>query len=110
MNVIKQALTMTEIETLAPATSAEFNERQPLFQASGAGLSRPKTRQGMTLRWFIDGLAFAGGAMAGVHVGVWLDPPNFDPNSEDTEAKERSRDSFFTAADCPCATADPDLT
>lgn len=84
----KQVLTMIEIETLAPTTLAEFDERQPLSEDSGADLSRPKTRRGMTLRWFIDGLAFAGGAMAGVYVGVWLDPPNFDPNSEDTEAKE----------------------
>ncbi len=84
----KQALTMTEIETLAPATLAEFDERQPFSEDSGADLSRPKTRQGMTLRWLIEGLAFAGGAMAGVYVGVWLDPLNFDPNSEDTEPKE----------------------
>jgi hypothetical protein len=88
MNVKKQALTMIEIETLAPATSAEFDERQPLYEDSGADLSRPKTRQGMTLSWFIEGLALAGGAMAGVYVGVWLDPLNFDPISEDTEAKE----------------------
>jgi hypothetical protein len=88
MNVKKQALTTIEIETFAPAISAEFDERQPLSEDSGADLSRPKTRQGMTLRWFIDGLALAGGAMAGVYVGVWLDPLNFDPNSEDTEAKE----------------------
>jgi hypothetical protein len=87
VNVKKQAFTTIEIETLAPATSVEFDERQPLSEDSGADLSRPKTRQGMTLRWFIDGLAFAG-AMAGIYVGVWLDPPNFDPNSEDTEAKE----------------------
>jgi hypothetical protein len=42
----------------------------------------------MTLSWFIEGLALAGGAMAGVYVGVWLDPLNFDPIPEDTEAKE----------------------
>jgi hypothetical protein len=88
MNVKKQALTMTEIETLAPAISAEFDEWQPLSENSGADFSRPKTRGGMTLSWFIEGLALAGGAMAGVYVGVWLDPPNCDPNSEDTEAKE----------------------
>ena len=84
----KQALTMTEIETLAPSTLAEFDERQPLSEDSGADLSRPKTRQGMTLSWFIEGLALAGDAMAGVYVGVWLDPLNFGPDSEDTEAKE----------------------
>ena len=28
------------------------------------------------LRWFIDTLALAGGGMAGVYVGVWLDEPN----------------------------------
>jgi hypothetical protein len=88
MNVKKQALTTIEIETLTPATSAEFDERQPLYEDSEADPSRPKTRRGMTLSWFIEGLALAGGAMAGVYVGVWLDPPNFDPNSEDVEAKE----------------------
>ena len=84
----KQALTMTEIETLAPATSAEFDQRQPLYEDSGADPSSPKTRRGMTLSWFIEGLALAGGAMAGVYVGVWLDPLNFDPDSENMEAKE----------------------
>jgi hypothetical protein len=88
VNVKKQALTTIEIETLAPAASAEFDERQPLSEDSGADLSRPKARQGMALRWFIDGLAFAGGAMAGIYVGVWLDPLDCDPNSEDTEAEE----------------------
>ena len=84
----KQALTLIEIETLAPAISAEFDERQPLYEDSGADLSGPKTGLGMTLRWFIEGLAFAGGAMAGVYVGAWLDPLNFDPNSDDTKPKE----------------------
>ena len=88
MNVKKQALTTIEIETLTPAMSAEFDERQLLYEDSGVDLSRPKTRRGTTLDWFIEGLALAGGAMAGVYVGVWLDPPNFGPDSEDTEAKE----------------------
>lgn len=84
----KQALTTIELETLAPASWAEFDERQPLYEDSGAGLSSPKTRQGVTLRWFIEGLAFAGGAMAGLYVGVWLDLPTLDPDPEDTEANE----------------------
>jgi hypothetical protein len=88
MNVKKQDLTTIEIETFAPAMSAEFDERQLLYEDSGADLSRLKSRRGTTLDWFIEGLALAGGAMAGVYVGVWLDPPNFDPNSVDSEAKE----------------------
>ena len=85
----KQALTMTEIETLAPATLAEFDERQPFSEENGAVLSRPKTRQGMTLRWSYRGLWPSPAApWPGSYVGVWLDPLKFDPNSEDTEPKE----------------------
>ena len=84
----KQALTIVEIEPLAPATSAQFNERPLFSEDSGAYLSRPKTRGSGMLRWFVDGLAFAGGAMAGIYVGAWLDPPNSDPNWEGAESRE----------------------
>lgn len=85
----KQILTTTQIETLEPATSAEFDERrQPPSEDSRAYLSKPKTRQGATLGWIIDRLAVAGCAMAGVYVGAWLESAEFDPNSVDTEATE----------------------
>ena len=44
----------------------------------------PRVRSA-ALRWFIDTLALAGAGMAGVYVGVWLDPPNSNPNPVDTE-------------------------
>jgi hypothetical protein len=89
VKVKKQALTTTQIETSEPATSAELDERrQPFSEDSRAYLSKPKTRQSAPLGWIIDCLAVAGGAMAGVYVGAWLESPDFDPNSVDTEAKE----------------------
>ena len=85
----KQAPTTIEIETLPPATSAGFDERRrPISEESGIYLSEPKTRRGATLRRFIDILALAGGAMAGVYVDTWRDSPDFDANPVDTEAKE----------------------
>jgi hypothetical protein len=50
--------------------------------------SEPETRRRSALRWFIDTLALAGAGMAGVYVGVWLDPPNSNPNRVDTEETE----------------------
>jgi hypothetical protein len=85
----KQALTTTEIEMLALATLAELDERQrPISEDGGLNLSRPKARRRVTLHWFIETLALAGGAMAGVYVGAWLDSPDLDANAADTEAKE----------------------
>ena len=85
----KQALTTTDIETLAPATSAGFDERgRPVSKDGGIYLSEQKTRRRATLRWFIDILALTGGAMAGVYVDTWLDSPDFDANPVDTQEKE----------------------
>lgn len=84
-----QALTIIEIEEFAPLTLAALDERrQPLTRDGGACLSEPKPRRRAALRWFIDTLALARCGMAGVYVGVWLDPPDFDPDSPDTEATE----------------------
>jgi hypothetical protein len=85
----KQALTRTEIETLAPGTSAAFDQwLQPVSEDDGVDRSEPKTRQRARLQWLIDTLALAGCAMAGVYVAAWLDTSDSDPNSVDREAKE----------------------
>jgi hypothetical protein len=89
VKVKKQALTTITIETLAPGTSVELNEVLRAVSAeSGVNLSQPKTRQRATLDWFIETLALAGGAMAGIYVGAWLDAPDLDPDSGDAAAKE----------------------
>jgi hypothetical protein len=89
VNVKKQALTTTEIEMLALATLAEFDERRrPVSGDSGTHFSQPKTGGRAKLHWFIETLALAGGAMAGVYVGVWLDSPDSDSSSVDTDATE----------------------
>jgi hypothetical protein len=72
----KRALMVIEIEALAPSTLISPDERrEPGALDSGDYLSTPETRQSAALRWFIDTLALAGTAMAGVYVGDWLDPP-----------------------------------
>jgi len=73
----KQALTPIEIETIALSTSTALDERQrPISEDSEAYPSKPESRRRSALRWFVDTLALAGGGMAGVYVGVWLDQPN----------------------------------
>jgi hypothetical protein len=85
----KQALTTTEIETFAPGTFAAINEwRRQVSEDGEVNLSQPKTRPRATLDWFIDSFAIAGCAMAGVYLGAWLEAPDFDPDSVDTEADE----------------------
>ncbi len=72
----KQALTAIEIDALAPSTLSAPDERcEPVSLDGGDYPSKPETRGRAALRWFIDTLAFAGAGMAGVYVGVWLDPP-----------------------------------
>jgi hypothetical protein len=90
VNVKKQALTTTEIEMLALATLADLDGRGRLASEEDGQvyLSEPKTLRRATLRWFIDTLAIAGCAMAGVCVGVWLDSPSVDPNSVDAQETE----------------------
>ena len=73
----KQALTTFEIETFAPSTSATLDERRrQVSEGDGAYASTLEARRRSALRWFIDTLALAGCGMAGVYVGVWLDPPD----------------------------------
>jgi Flp pilus assembly protein TadB len=89
VNVKKQALTTTEIEMLALATLAELDERRrPASGDSGTHFSQPKTGERARLHWFIDIVAIAGCAMAGVYLGAWLDSPEFDSSSVDTDATE----------------------
>jgi hypothetical protein len=73
----KQTLTAIEIEALAQPTSTAPDERcEPVSLDGGDYPSEPEIRGRAALRWFIETLAFAGAGMAGVYVGVWLDPPN----------------------------------
>jgi hypothetical protein len=82
----KRAHTVIEIEALDPSTLISPDERrEPVSLDGGDYLSKPETRRSAALRSFIDTLALAGAAMAGVYVGVWLDPPNSNPNPVDTE-------------------------
>ena len=73
----KRALTVIEIEALAPSTLISPDERrEPVSLDGGDYLSKPETRRSAALRWFIDNLALAGAAMSGVYVGDWLDGSN----------------------------------
>jgi hypothetical protein len=68
----KQALTAIEIDAL----TAPDERREPVSLGGGGYPSKPETRRRAALRGFIDTLVFAGAAMAGVNVSVWLDEPN----------------------------------
>jgi hypothetical protein len=73
----KQALTAIDIDALAPSTlTARDERREPVSPDGGDYPSKPETRGRAALRWFIDSFALASCSMAGVYVGVWLDPPN----------------------------------
>jgi hypothetical protein len=80
----KRALTAIEIEVLDPSTLSAPDERcEPVSLDGGDYPSKPETRRRAALRGFIDTLAFAGAAMAGVYVGEWLDPSNVSGNRTD---------------------------
>ena len=82
----KQALKAIEIETFALSTSAALDElRRPVSHDEQEHPPKPEIGRSTALRWFIDTLALAGTGMAGVYVGVWVDPPNSNPNPVDTE-------------------------
>jgi hypothetical protein len=71
---LKQAVVIDAV--LAPSTLIAPDERrEPVSLDGGDYPSKPQTRRRAALRWFIDTLALAGGGMAGVYVGVWLDEP-----------------------------------
>ena len=72
----KRALTVIEIEALAPSTLISPEWREPVSLDGGDYLSKPETRRSAALRWFIDTLALAGAAMAGIYVGDCLEPSN----------------------------------
>ena len=73
----KRALTVIEIEALAPSTLISPDERrEPVSLDGGEYPSKPETRRRAALCSFIDTLAYAGAAMAGVYVGDCLDPSN----------------------------------
>ena len=88
----KRALTVIEIEALAQSTLILSDERrEPVSLDGGDYLSKPETRRSAALRSFIDTLAFAGAAMAGVYVSDWLDPPNVSGNQTSREDQPDSR-------------------
>ena len=63
----KRALTVIEIEALAPSTLiSPDSRREPVSLDGGDYLSKPETRRSAALRWLIDTLALAGAAMAEV--------------------------------------------
>ena len=80
----KQALKAIEIETFALSTLTAPDDRRSVSEDSEAHPSKPETRRRATVRWLIDTLALAGAGMAGIYVGVWLDPPN-PVDTEETE-------------------------
>lgn len=84
----KRALTTIEIEAFALSSSTSPDERrQPVSRDGGDYPSKPETRPRAALRWLIDTLTLAGAGMAGVYVGVWLDPSNVSGNQ--TSRKDR---------------------
>jgi hypothetical protein len=88
LNMNKRALATIEIEAFPLSSSTTPDEpRQPVSHDSGDDPSKPETRPRAALRWLIDSLAIAGAGMAGVYVGVWLDPS--DVSGEQTGRKDR---------------------
>jgi hypothetical protein len=82
----KKALKTTGIEAFALSSStARDKRRQRVSHDEQEHLPQPETGRSAARRWPIDTLALAGAWMAGVYVGVWLDPPNSNPNPVDTE-------------------------
>jgi hypothetical protein len=87
----KQGLTAIEIEALAPSNSATNDERQQVSGASGAYTQEPETLRRSTLRQLIDCFALASCSMAGVYVGVWLDPPNGVARADSPPTADREK-------------------
>jgi hypothetical protein len=86
----KHGPTVIEIEVLAPSTlTAPDERREPISLDGGDYSSKPETPGRAALRWFIDTLAFAGAGMAGVYVGVWLDPPTTPATRPQEDRSER---------------------
>jgi hypothetical protein len=91
-NILKQAVVigagMGGLAAAKAATgpTASTEQRQPISHNSDYP-SAPETRSRAALRWLIDCLALAGAGMAGVHVGVLLDPS--DASDGQTNRKDR---------------------
>jgi hypothetical protein len=89
----KRALTVFEIEALAPSTLISPDEwREPVSLDGGDYLSKPETRRSAALRWFIDTLALAGAAMAG-SMSATGSIGRTSPASGQTEKTRPRRDS-----------------
>jgi hypothetical protein len=90
-----EALTAIEIEALvlSTLTAPPDERREPVSLDGGDYPSKPETRRRAALRWLIDSLALAGAGMAGLYVGVWLDPSNVSGNqtSREDETSPRQR-------------------
>jgi DNA-binding MarR family transcriptional regulator len=99
----KRALTVIEIEAnrvpaLQPIPSTLISpdeRREPVSLDGGDYLSKPETRRSAALCWFIDTLALAGAAMAGVYVSDWHDPPNVT-----TVLNDRRKQSMLCLPHC----------
>jgi hypothetical protein len=77
LNMNKRALTVIDIDALAPSTlTAPDERREPVSPDGGDYPSKPETRRQAALRGLIHSFALASCSMAGVYVGDWLDPPN----------------------------------
>ena len=73
----KQTLTVIEIEASALPNSAATDERrQPVSDDRGLYSQEPEIRRRSVLHQLIDSFTLASCSMAGVYVGVWLNPPN----------------------------------
>jgi hypothetical protein len=88
-----------EIEALTPSTLISPDEqREPVSLDGGDHPSKPETRRSAALRSFVDTLALAGAAMAGVYVGDWLDPSNVSGNRTDGKDETSSGQRGVAAA------------
>jgi hypothetical protein len=88
----KQALTAIEIEALVLSNSAATDERrQPVSDDSGAHPQEPEARRRSALDRLIDCFALASCSMAGVYVGVWLDPPNDVAQADSPPTPDREK-------------------
>jgi hypothetical protein len=83
----KRALKAIEIETFALSTSATVDERlPPVSHDDQEHLPKPETGGSAALSWLIDAFAIAGAGMAGVYVGVLLDPWHASDNQTSGKA------------------------
>jgi hypothetical protein len=73
----KQALTVIEIEGPGPSNVIALDERRrPVSKDGGPNPPKPEPRRRAALHRLIESFALASCSMAGVCIGVWLDPPD----------------------------------